>query len=266
MPHFKTKDGCRIYYETEGFNSSGPVVVFLNGALQTTVYWKVQSTALKDRFRVLMYDARGQGKSDLGKQELSLECHANDLASLLKHMGIEKANLVGLSHGARVALAYAASSPESVDRLVLCSVSAEPTCRAILFVKSWFEILKDSGLKEMVRTSLPVVFGEKFLKEKKKILNTIVTAIVSRNNKEAVMAQLEAVFAYPLPSEIAKKISAPTLVISASDDLLVTEEGAKELAALCRGSYKKINGVGHSVAAEAPELFNKILMEFLCET
>ena len=58
MPHFKTKDGCSIYFETQSFESSKPVVVFLNGTMQNTVYWKTLSMDFKDRFRVLMYDAR----------------------------------------------------------------------------------------------------------------------------------------------------------------------------------------------------------------
>jgi len=43
MPHFKTKDGRSIYYETQSFESSKPVVVFLNGTMQNTVYWKTHS-------------------------------------------------------------------------------------------------------------------------------------------------------------------------------------------------------------------------------
>lgn len=56
----------------------------------------------------------------------------------------------------------------------------------------------------------------------------------------------------------------PSLVISGSDDTLVTEEGATELAVLCGGRHKKMIGIGHSVPSEAPELFNKTLLEFLC--
>ena len=164
MPYFRTKDDCSIYYETEGFDSTQPVVVFLNGTMQSTVYWKMHAAALKNRFRVLTYDARAQGQSDLGKQELSLERHAADFAALLKHLGVQKVHLVGLSHGAKVALAYAADFPECIVRLVLCSVGAKSTCRARLCVRSWLEILKSSGLEGMVWASLPVVFGESFLK------------------------------------------------------------------------------------------------------
>jgi pimeloyl-ACP methyl ester carboxylesterase len=263
MSYFTTKDGCRIYYEAQDFESSKPVVVFLNGTMQTTVYWKTHAVALKDRFRVLLYDARAQGQSDLGEGELSLEGHAADLAALLKHVGVEKAHLIGLSHGAKVALAYAANSPDRIDRLVLCSVSARNTCRARLVVRSWLQILKSSGLEAMAWVSLPVVFGEDFLKHKESILDSIIRAIVERNREQALIAQLEAMTSYPPLSRIARNGNIRSLVISASDDPLVTEEGAMQLAVLCGGRHKQIIGIGHSIPTEAPELFDKTVMEFL---
>jgi pimeloyl-ACP methyl ester carboxylesterase len=265
MPYFKSQDGCSLYYETQGFASSKPVVVFLNGTMLTTVYWKPQADALEDRFRVLLYDARAQGKSDLGERGLSLEGHVEDFGGLLDRLGVEKAHLVGISHGAQVALAFATRSPGRVDRLVLCSVSAAPSSRARLIVRSWQEILESSGLEAMVRVAFPVVFGESFLTQQKKILPTIVKAIVTRNTKEALVAQLEAMTTYPPPSEIAPNIRTPCLVISGSDDPIVTEEGARKLAELCNGNHEHIAGVGHSIPAETPELFSKTVMRFLCK-
>ena len=265
MPYFTTQDGCRLFYETQGVDPSKRVVVFLNGTLQTTLHWKTHATALKDQFSVVMYDARAQGQSDLGSQGLSLDGHAEDLSAFLQHLGVEQAHLVGLSHGAKVALAYAAQSPQHVDRLVLCSVSATATCRSKLLVKSWLDILKDSGLEAMAWFALPIVFGERFLKQRQRILDSIVKGIVMRNSKEALIAHFEAMVTYPPLSQIARHIYIPPLVISGSDDPLVTEEGAKELAELCGGRHQQIVGVGHTVPAEAPELFNETILEFLCE-
>ena len=263
MPYFITQDGCRLYYETQGVASSKPVVVFLNGTMQSTLHWKPHAHALKEHFRVLRYDARAQGQSDLGRGELSLEAHAGDLSALLNHLGVERAHLVGVSHGARVALAYAANFPEGIARLVLCSISAEPTCRAELMLRSWLQILKRSGLETMVWVSLPFVFGEVFLKQKERILASMVKAIVARNTEDALIAQLEAMTAYPPLSQMLRNVHSPCLVISASDDPLVTEEGASQLAGLCHGRHKHIKGIGHSIPSEAPELFNKMILEFL---
>jgi 3-oxoadipate enol-lactonase len=266
MPYFKTNDGCSIYYETQAFEPSKPVVAFLNGTMQNTVYWRTHCMAFKDRFRVLMYDARAQGKSDLGEGKLSLEGHTEDFSALLKHLRVEKAHLIGLSHGANVALAYAAHSPECVDRLVLCSVSARQTCRARLILKSWLKILKCSDLETLAWVSLPVAFGENFLNQKQKILDNIVKAMVRRNRKQALIAHLEAITVYPSLSQIAQNVHRPVLVVSGSDDLLVTESDAKELAMVCGGRHNHLTGIGHSIPAEAPEVFNKTVLQFLDRT
>ena len=232
--------------------------------MQNTVNWTSHRRVLKDRFRVLLYDARTQGQSDLGDRKISLQVHAEDLAALLKHLEVETAYLVGLSHGASVAVAYAESFPQSVGRLVLCSVGAQPTCRVRLVVKSWLKILKSSGLEAMAWASLPVVFGESFLKQKEKSLHTIVKGIVTRNKKQSLVAQLEAMISYPRLSQIAGNLRIPCLVISGSDDPLTTEQGAEQLAALCGGRQEKITGIGHSVPIEAPGWFNQTVLNFLC--
>ena len=263
MPYFMTQDGCRIFYETHETETSTSVVVFLNGTMQNTLYWKPQWDAFQDRFRILTYDARAQGQSDVGRQKLSLDGHVTDLAVLLQHLGIEKTYLVGLSHGAKVALAYAAKRPQQVKGLVLCSVGASLTCRGNLFVRSWLDILQGLGLEPMVWAALPVVLGERFLSQKKKIYRSIVNAMVKRNTKEGLHAHLEAMATYPPLCQIAAHVRLPALVISASEDPLVTKEGAKELAALCHGRHKHFSGIGHSVPSEAPSLFNETVLEFL---
>ena len=75
MAYYRTPDGCSLYYETIGFELARPVIVFLNGTLQTTMYWKASAASLKPAFRSLLYDARGQGESELGSQPLSLALH-----------------------------------------------------------------------------------------------------------------------------------------------------------------------------------------------
>jgi len=265
MPYFRTQDNCSLYYETEGFETSGPVAVFLNGTMLTTVYWKTLASMFKDRFRVLMYDARAQGQSDIGEQAVSLDIHAGDLAALLEHVEVKRAHLVGFSHGAKVALVCAARFPGLVDRLVLCSISTTLSSRARLMMRSWLKILNGAGLEAMAWVALPVVFGEEFLAKQKRILPTIVKAITTRNSEAALTAHLEAVLNYPPLAEMVHSVDVPSLVISSSDDPLVTEQGVRQLASLFNGRHEHIAGAGHSVPAEAPELFGEIVSEFLGE-
>jgi pimeloyl-ACP methyl ester carboxylesterase len=263
MPYFNTSDNCKLYYKTYDFDTSKPTVVFLNGTTQTAVYWEAHRNVYIDRFRLLMYDARAQGKSDLGKKQLSLQSHVTDLKELFDHLTVEKSHLVGLSHGAQVALAFCAQNPERVNRLVLCSLGARQSEHSQAIVQSWIETLKKSGLEAMVRAVLPMVFGEKFLAEKKRILAMIINAIAVRNRPDAIMAHLEALTRYPPPLQLPKEITSPTLVISGADDPLVSKESAREMAEAVNGHHEIISGIGHTVPAEAPQIFNDIVLDFL---
>ena len=73
MPYFFTSDSCKLYYTTHNFESSRPLVVFLNGTSQTTIYWEQHVTAFSERFGVLRYDARSQGQSDMGTRRISAD-------------------------------------------------------------------------------------------------------------------------------------------------------------------------------------------------
>jgi len=262
MPYFTTSDECRINYRAYGLDQSKPAVVFLNGTTQTTLYWGNQVPAFSKDYGLLLYDARGQGQSDLGTAPISLQLHVSDLKNLLDHLAVDRAHLVGISHGSRVALELALEFSSKVNRLVLCSIGAQTSDRCRTIVRSWLEILKLSGLKAMAWAALPVVFGSRFLKEHQKIIAKIVEAVVIRNNPQSLIAQLDAVLNYPAPDRIPADFAKATLIISGSEDLLVEPDDTQRLAHQCRGRHEIINGVGHSIPAEAPEIFQKLVLEF----
>ena len=262
MPHFTTTDGCKIFYTTYGVDTADPVVIFLNGATQTTLYWGAHVPAFSKRYRLLFYDARGQGQSGLGDGPISLRLHISDLRDLMAHLAFDRACLVGISHGARVALEFTVEFPQMVDRLVLCSLSARtsPRCRAI--VRSWLEILQLCDLKAMAWAALPAVFGNNFLKHHQNMLDKIVNAVVMRNRKKALIAQLEAVLKYPPPNIIPAGFNNPALVITGAEDILVEPDDVRQLVDLCRACHEELAGIGHGIPAEAPELFDKLVLEF----
>lgn len=263
MPYFTTIDRCKIFYTTYGIDMSNPVVIFLNGTTQTTMYWGNQVPAFSKRYGLLLYDARGQGQSDLGTAPISLKLHVSDLKGLLDHLAVARAHLVGLSHGARLALEFTLEFPAMVNRLVLCSAGAQTSARCRTIVRSWLEILKLSDLKAMAWAALPTVFGNKFLKDHQKIIDKIVYAVEIRNSRKALIAQLEAVLNYPPPDNIPLDFNIPSLVLSGSEDPLVEPDDVQQLAHRCRATHERLDGIGHSIPAEAPEIFKKLVLEFL---
>jgi pimeloyl-ACP methyl ester carboxylesterase len=263
MAYFRTQDGCSLYYETVGFELARPAVIFLNGTLQTTMYWKVIAAALKPEFRSLIYDARGQGESELGELPLSLELHMEDLSALIRHLELGPVGLVGLSHGALLAYAMAARKPEAVSRLVVCSIGVRASIRARLIVRSWLKIVERGGIETLVGAVLPHVFGEGYLVRNSRILDRIAKTIVRRNRASSLVVHLSALAGYPSLRSMLKKLDVPVLVMCGSDDPLVSISGAAEVAQKSGGRHLVAKGVGHSIPVEAPELFLKTISRFL---
>ena len=263
MAYLKTPDNCKLYYATYNIKPARPSVVFLNGTSQTTVYWEPHVKVFSEHFGVLRYDARAQGKSDIGTRDVSAEIHIADLKDLLDHLNIQKAHLIGISHGAYIALRLAVKAPNLVDRLVLCSIGKDSGAQVKLIIRSWLEILKRADLKTMAWATLPLVFGKRFLNDNQNILDKIVAAIAARNDKKALIAHFNAIANYAPIETFLKTIKCPTLVISGSDDPIVTAQDARQLATECHGHHEIFQETGHSIPAEAPELFQQVILKFL---
>ncbi len=263
MATHELDDGTQLHYETGGWDRDRPVVVFLNGMTQSTQHWKSHVRAFEEHFRVITYDARGQGGMPTGEVELTLEQHAEDLASLFDSLDVARAHLVGFSHGARVALAFANEFPDRLDQLVLVSATARPDGLARAIIRSWREVLRLGGLEAMAWTSLSDILGARYLEQNERIIPGIIKASTQRNSAEGVERLLDAMMDYPDLSDLAEGVMAPTLVISADHDLLVTVDGAKELAALTKGRHELIEDCGHTIPIERPEAFRALVIDFL---
>ena len=111
MPRAKI-DSIEIQYEISGY---GPPVVFINGLTMDLNGWLLQIDAFSKKYRMVRYDCRGQGDSDKPDSEYTQELHADDLAGLLKHLGLEHVSVAGLSMGGYIAFALLCEELERAD-------------------------------------------------------------------------------------------------------------------------------------------------------
>ena len=114
----KRSDG-QIYYHTTG---SGEPVVFIHGFSLDRTMWQKQVAFFRNKYQVITYDVRGFGKSSLPNGSYS---HADDLQALLQRLDIQKAHLVGLSMGGRIAINFALDYPDKVISLTLIDAALE---------------------------------------------------------------------------------------------------------------------------------------------
>jgi pimeloyl-ACP methyl ester carboxylesterase len=116
-------NGQRLYYEDTG--GSGPAIVFSHGLLLDGTTFSPQLTALRDRYRCIVWDERGHGKTATDTlTSFSYYDSANDLAALLSFLGIDSAILIGVSQGSFLGMRCALTHPGRVRALVLIATQA----------------------------------------------------------------------------------------------------------------------------------------------
>lgn len=117
MPKLNLANGLRVHYEQVG---TGPDLVMIHGIGGHLATWHFKIVPLLwDRYRILTYDLRGHGYSEMTDKGYTPTELAADFVQLLDALGIEKADIVGHSFGGDIALYVAYYYPERVKNLVL---------------------------------------------------------------------------------------------------------------------------------------------------
>ena len=130
-------------------------------------------------------------------------------------------------------------------------------------VQIWRQILQRTDVQTLAWALMPLVFGKRFLNQNQKIVDKMVAAIAARNDKQALLAHFNAICDYPPLKTVVRSIQCETLVISGSDDPIVSPPDAQQLADDCKGRHQILPQTGHSIPAEAPALFQQIILDFL---
>jgi 3-oxoadipate enol-lactonase len=245
----------RLRHTVDG-PAGAPVVVLSNPIGTALEVWEPQLTALASRFRVVRYDHRGQGGSEVTPGPYSLELLADDLASLLAELDVFRASVCGLSLGGAVGMCFAVAYPERVDRLVLACTSAH-----FGTADSWNEraaLVRRRGIGPLVDPVLQRWF----------------TAAASAGDMAPYRAMLEAtpVEGYAACCEALAgwdfrarlgEIVAPTLVICGALDPSTGIDHAEVIARGIGAPLVTIDGAAHLANVEQPTAFDEALLEAL---
>ncbi len=115
-------DGCLLNVSVEG-RDGGPTLMLSNSLGCTMQMWEPQMKALTQVFRVIRYDRRGHGKSNVRGPAYSMERFGRDVLAILDDLNIAKEHWCGLSMGGMVGQWLGANAPDRFDKLVLANTS-----------------------------------------------------------------------------------------------------------------------------------------------
>lgn len=253
MP-FITLDDVRIYYENVGIGKPIVLIHHLAGSFRS---WIFQLRYLSEKYSVIVYDLRGHGRSSVPNYPYLIEYHSKDLRNLLEYLRINNPILVGHSLGTLIALDYA--TKYNVEKLILIGAlykapDPEP-------YHNYVRIAMSYGMEALAN----------YRRFHREFSNALITNSTAWNMLLEVYKETTPIgYKYAVDGLLSSKdysndlakIDEDTLLVYGSEDKLSSSLPVF-INGLKKAKSKILEGYGHFLNFEAPDLLNLTITEFL---
>jgi 3-oxoadipate enol-lactonase len=250
----------RLDYQVSG-PEKAPVVLLGSSLGATKAMWAPQVDVLAERFRVVAFDHRGHGGSEVPAGPYAIEDLGGDVVELLNELLVEQAAYVGISLGGAVGLWLAQNAPDRFSRFALLCPPAYPAAGAQMWTDRAAQV-RAEGTQAITEATLARWFlpayadahADEVDRVRQQLLNT---------PAEGYAASCEALGAMDLRDRLGD-ITAPVLLITAEEDASVPPETVVPLASQIPGAHLEIvPDAAHLVTYSHPEQINRLLLAHL---
>jgi 3-oxoadipate enol-lactonase len=270
VPTLTTNGATTAYTDTgaPAGRPDAPTVLFGHGLLFSGWMFTAQIAALRERYRCVAIDWRGQGDSPAADRGYDMDTLSLDAIALIEQLAIGPVHYVGLSMGGFVGQRIAARRPELVRSLVLLDTSAdEEDPRAARQDRQMAVVFRVVGLGPVRRPVLKLMFGPTFLADPRSEAiiaewfqrlsradrGGIRHAVLGVANRNGVLSEIGA-------------ITAPTLVAVGEHDQPTPPDRSRTIASVIPGARLEIiANSGHSSTIEQPDAVTELIAKFLAE-
>jgi len=255
----------RLWVEDTG--KGDEVVCFSHGLLWSTEMYRPQIAALRQRYRCVAWDHRGQGRSDVPDgDEASIEDCAADAIALIEGLDVGAVHFVGLSMGGFVGMRVAARRPELVRSLALLETAPDPEPEAnvgkygrlnlaarMLGVPTW-----------LAGKVMPIMCGATFLEDPAKEGARRALVRELRANAPSIYKAVNGVIRREGCEHELAAIRCPTMVLRGTEDKAIALERAMKLVDGIDGAtFVEVEAAGHTSSREQPEAVTAALEQHL---
>ena len=207
-------------------------------------------------FTVWMFSRRGDLPVGHSTRDM-----ARDLKDDMDALGIEKADILGVSMGGMIAQWLAIDYPEKVRKLILTVTSARPNEILIESIGEWMAQAEAGDHAALMDSNLRRIYSERYYRQNRWMI-PMLGVLTKPKSYDRFQIQAAACLSHNAYHELAA-IQAPTLVIGGGKDLALGGEASREIAAQIPGAALKMYPQwGHGLYEEAKD-FNKVVLDFL---
>jgi pimeloyl-ACP methyl ester carboxylesterase len=271
MPHATTDDGVRLYYEETG---SGRPVIFVHEYAGDYRSWEPQMRQFGQRYRAITYNARGYPPSDVPEEvaQYSQARAADDIASVLDHLKVDKAHIIGLSMGGFATLHFGFRHPSRALSLCVagCGYGAErgQTEKFRAEADTIAAFIMDQGMEVFAAKyaygPTRVQFENKDPRGFDEFRRMLAehSALGARNTQLGV--QRERPSLYDLIDQM-KALTLPTLILTGDEDWPCLAPGLLMKQTIQSAALSVMPNCGHAINIEDPDEFNRIVSAFIVQ-
>ncbi len=258
-------NGILMNYEIQG---KGTDLVLIHGMGDNLSMWYHQVPVFSKHYRVVIYDTRGAGETEIPEGEYSLSVLTEDAYQLMKAIGVKDACFLGYSMGGRIALELAIKQPEMVKAVILSSspifLNPPPTQNIQRRPPMPMpDLLSKDGLEAFAEMHATSAFSPGY-KSKNPAEFERYMKVKLLNKPENLSRLMRSLGGIGSPPDLSR-VKCPVLIIAGEFDSLISLESVKQLQKALSDSKLVILPTGHAAAVEQPERFNSIVLDFLSE-
>ena len=263
MP-FAQRNETKIYYEARGH---GPPLLLVEGLGYGLWMWRGQSPALEEKFRLILLDNRGVGRSTPLPGPYSVPEFARDALAVLDAEHVERAVVLGASMGGAIAQSLAAIAPDRVSALVLaCTLPGGPESKPMP-AETFAEVTRQvpgEAERDRLRRTMLVAMSPKFAEEHPREVDAILDdRIASPTDATQWMYQASSVLTFDASGSDAR-LEVPVLITTGTEDHVVPWSNSLLLYKIIpRASLVLFRGANHLHLIERPAEFNDAVTRFL---
>lgn len=250
--------GVRIYWDEQG---SGPPVLLIMGLSFTREMWFRMVPGLARQYRVILFDNRGVGQSDVPPGPYLIRQMAADAIAVLDAANVKSAPVVGASMGGMIAQELALSYPRRVQSLMLGCTSHGG------ILAHWPRFSRLGGLptsvggRERQLSLIPLLYSASTPRER--ILEDIQVQSQCCCTRKGCLNQFAGILLWSSFLRLSR-ISVPTLVAHGAEDCLIPPQNGRIVAARIPGArFQLIPHAGHMLMTDQPEVCLDLTLDFL---
>ncbi|HET6491371.1 MAG TPA: alpha/beta hydrolase [Burkholderiales bacterium] len=270
MP-YAISNGVRLYYEESG---KGTPIVFVHEFSGDLHSWDAQFRCFSHRYRCIAFNARGYPPSDVPQavSKYSYRIATDDIANVMRHLGVQRAHIIGCSMGAYTTLQFGLRYPRRARSLTLVGAGAgSDLARQAQFLRDTEAQARryiELGTKEVVRVYLnhparvqlrnkdPRGFAEFYARVAEH------SALGSANTLRGIQARRPSI--YSLERRL-RRLDVPLHVVCGDEDGSAMRPSLF-IKRVCPSARLTVApATGHAVNVEEPEFFNRMTAEFLAQ-